>query len=123
MGGSWGINSLPFREGEGVGLVGKVEARWFAVEDIGPGHKERGTCKVMCDSIILCETADFGKTALCIRDGFARVTLGNDAETVTRWGDGNKINTRGIIINNINNFIFNNWRGNQLPAALKDILA
>jgi hypothetical protein len=74
-----------------MGFVFEVEAEGFAVEDIGPRHEEGGTCKVSRDAVVLRETAEVGKTALCIRDALARVTLGNDAETMTGRCDGDEV--------------------------------
>lgn len=99
-------------------FVGKVEARWFAVEDIGPRHKEGGARKVFGNGVELGQCEQFSKSLLCGWDRLARLTLGDDTETVTRWRNRHKINTRGIIINN---FIFNNIPlGNNTPQRLRD---
>ena len=74
-----------------MGFVGEVEARWFAVEDIGPRHKVGCACEVGCYAVVLRETAEVSYTALRVGDTLARVTLGNDAETVTARSDGYEV--------------------------------
>ena len=72
-------------------FVLEVETEWLAVEHIRPRHKVGCACEVGCYAVVLRETAEVGYTALCIGDTLARVTLGDDAETVTGRSDGDKV--------------------------------
>ena len=87
-----------------MGFVAEVEAEGFAVEDLGPRQEEGGTCQVGRDAVVLGETAEVGKTALCVGDTLARVALGDKAETVTRWGDGDEVDRCAIRVQEFRRF-------------------
>ena len=74
-----------------MGFVFEVEARWFAIEDIRPRHKERSACQIGGHSIILGDVTGRRNAELCIRDSLARLTLGNEAKTVTRWRNRHEV--------------------------------
>ena len=71
-----------------MGFVGEVEAEGFAVEDIGPRHKEGGTRHVFGNGVELGKCEVVCQSFLRGWDGFFMLTFSDYAYAMTARGDG-----------------------------------
>jgi len=81
-------------DGVGGGLVGELEAGLVDVEDVGGGHDERGTGKVLGAGVEGGE-AECGGEALHVGGEVQQLALRNDAEAVAGGGDGDEVDLEG----------------------------